>query len=75
MREALTAVLDHCFEQLELNRLQALVMPRNERSQRLLLGLGFAPEGLLRQHGVDEERRPCDDLVFALLRGEWRPTT
>lgn len=73
MREALTVILDHCFEHLALNRLQALVLPRNERSQQLLTGLGFAREGLLRQRGVDEKGQLCDDLVFALLRSEWRP--
>lgn len=75
MREALTAIIDHCFEHLDLNRLQALVMPGNERSEQLLTRLGFVREGLLRQHGVDEKGRPCDDQVFALLRSEWRPTT
>lgn len=75
MREALTAIIDHCFEHLDLNRLQALVMPRNERSKQLLTGLGFVREGLLRQYGVDEKGRLCDDQVFALLRSGWRPTT
>lgn len=75
MREALTAIIDHCFAHLDVNRLQALVMPRNERSKQLLTGLGFVREGLLRQDGVDEMGRLCDDLVFALLRSEWRPTT
>lgn len=75
MREALMAILDHCFGYLDLNRLQALVVPRNERSTQLLTELGFACEGLLRQHGVDEKGQLCDELVFALLRSEWRPTT
>lgn len=75
MHEALTAIIDHCFKRLDLNRLQAIVMPRNERSKQLLTRLGFVREGRLRQHGVDENGRLCDDLVFALLRREWRPTT
>jgi [ribosomal protein S5]-alanine N-acetyltransferase len=73
MREALTAVIDYCFEHLDLNRLQALVMPRNVRSKQLLTGLGFVYEGLLRQHGVDETGQLCDDAVYALLRSDWRP--
>jgi RimJ/RimL family protein N-acetyltransferase len=29
-------------------------------------------EGVLREHDVDELGRVCDDVVYSLLRREWR---
>jgi len=72
MAEALRAILDYAFTTMELNRVQALVMPRNERSLHLAARLGFVREGVLRDHGVDETGAVCDDVVLSLLRREWR---
>lgn len=72
MSEALTAILDFLFERFGLNRVQAMAMPRNVASRLLLEGLGFAQEGVLRDHGVDELGHVCDDVVYSLLRREWR---
>lgn len=70
MREALQAVL-HCgFEQMRLHRIEALVDPRDTRSQNLLYSLGFKMEGVLRDHDFIKDRFQ-DDMVFALLEGEW----
>jgi len=71
MSEAMTAILDHGFAVMSLNRVQVLVMPRNEQSLRLAGRLGFVREGLLRHHGRDETGALCDDVVLALLREEW----
>jgi ribosomal-protein-alanine N-acetyltransferase len=72
MTETLRAILAYGFTTMELNRVQVLVMPRNERSLRLAEGLGFVREGVLRDHGVDETGTVCDDVVLSLLRREWR---
>ncbi|RYG37353.1 GNAT family N-acetyltransferase [bacterium] len=48
-KEAIQAVLEFAFGELRLKRLQATVMPHNERSRRLLASLGFECEGVLRQ--------------------------
>jgi ribosomal-protein-alanine N-acetyltransferase len=72
MAEALRAILDYAFATMELNRVQVLVMPRNERSLRLAARLGFVREGVLRDHGVDETGATCDDAVLSLLRREWQ---
>ena len=72
MTEALTAILDHGFDAMGLNRVQVLVMPRNQRSLRLAGRLGFVREGVLRDHGVDETGAVCDNVVLSLLRREWR---
>jgi ribosomal-protein-alanine N-acetyltransferase len=70
MTEAATAILDHGFDGMGLNRVQVLVMPRNERSLGLAGRLGFVREGVLRDHGLDETRAVCDDVVLSLLRRE-----
>jgi ribosomal-protein-alanine N-acetyltransferase len=71
MREALQAVLQFGFDRLNLHRIEALVDPRDTRSQNLLYGLGFKLEGVLRDHDLIKGRFQ-DDMVFALLEGEWK---
>ncbi len=71
MREALQAVLQFGFERLNLHRIEALVDPRDTRSQNLLYGLGFKMEGVLRDHDFIKDHFQ-DDMVFALLEGEWK---
>ena len=44
MHEALSALLDYAFTDLNLNRIEADTDPRNERSARLLDRLGFSKE-------------------------------
>lgn len=75
MTEAMTAVLDYGFDVMDLNRVQILAMPRNERSLRLAERLGFVREGVLREHGHDETGALVDDVVLSLLRREWKART
>ncbi len=50
MRAAVELVLDHAFERLRLNRIEAACIPSNERSIRVLEKAGFTREGLLRSY-------------------------
>jgi len=71
MQEALTALLELAFETLELNRLEALVIPGNHRSTALLGRLGFRHEGTLREYDYFKEK--FQDLeMYALLQRDWR---
>ncbi len=70
MREALTAVLDYGFHQMNLRRIEALIDPADLRSQNLLTGLGFQLEGTLREHDFIKGRFQ-DDMIFALLHDDW----
>lgn len=70
MTEALTAVLDYMFNEVELNRVQALTDPTNTPSVRLLDKLGFRQEGVLRDHTYFRGKY-LNDLLFSLLRREW----
>ena len=69
MKRAVSLVLDDSFTNMGLERLEAACLPENERSIRLLQGLGFTREGFLRSYlEINGERR--DHLLFARLRTE-----
>lgn len=72
MREALAALLDHCFGALEAHRIEAMVEPDNLASRRLLEGLGFACEsGILRDRlRVGDAYRSM--VMYALLAPDWK---
>jgi len=70
MHEALTALLIHGFERMNLNRVEADIDPRNLRSARALERLGFAREGLMRERWI-VDGVVCDTAFYGLLRREW----
>ncbi|NPU64302.1 GNAT family N-acetyltransferase [Bradyrhizobium sp. 83012] len=64
--EAVGAMLDFCFGELGLHRVQAFIHPDNTASRKLAEKLGFRCEGRLRDHlRVGGEWR--DDMLYALL--------
>jgi ribosomal-protein-alanine N-acetyltransferase len=67
MSEALSIVIRYGIRSVNLNRLQALVMPGNEASAKLLAKLGFTEEGTLRQYAFFKGRYQ-DLRCFSLLR-------
>ena len=50
MSEALRAVIRYAFDELRLHRLEASVIPSNERSVRVLERAGFVVEGYARKY-------------------------
>ncbi|WP_028596225.1 GNAT family N-acetyltransferase [Paenibacillus assamensis] len=50
MTDALRAVIDVAFQQLQLHRIEANIMPRNKASIRVVEKLGFEHEGLARKY-------------------------
>jgi RimJ/RimL family protein N-acetyltransferase len=70
MREALSALLDYAFTELDLNRVEADTDPRNERSTRLLERLKFSKEGLFRERCI-VDGEVSDAAMYGLLRREW----
>lgn len=65
--EAMSAVIAHAFEDLDLQRLWARFHTDNAASQRLLERLGFSREGTLRAHVRREGvRRDCE--IYARMR-------
>lgn len=50
MREVLQAAIDYAFGEMGLHRIMANYMPRNTRSEQLLLRLGFQKEGYAKSY-------------------------
>lgn len=46
MHEALTATVDYLFKELKMHRVEAFILPENERSLRLIKRCGFVEEGI-----------------------------
>jgi ribosomal-protein-alanine N-acetyltransferase len=71
MTEAMTAIIRYAFGKMNVNRIEALISPRNRHSQRLVRTLGFRKEGVLREHDFYNGKF-TDDYLFALLKRDWR---
>ena len=70
MHEALSALLDYAFGELDLNRIEADTDARNEQSARLLGRLKFSREGLFRERCI-VDGEVSDSAMYGLLRREW----
>ena len=70
MQEALQELIRYGFVDLDLNRIEADIDPRNAASARLLQRLGFVEEGLLRERWI-VNGEISDTCFFGLLRKEW----
>lgn len=71
MGEALGALLAHAFNDLDLNRIEADIDPRNAASATLLERLGFINEGYMRERWI-VGGEVCDSALYGLLRREWK---
>ncbi|RQS37273.1 N-acetyltransferase [Burkholderia sp. Bp8992] len=71
MREAASAVIDHAFGTLRLNRIEADIDPRNVASAQLLERLGFVREGLLRERWIVGDE-VSDSALYGLLASDRR---
>lgn len=67
MKEALRAILDYGFREMELHRVDAMVASDNTASLRLLETEGFVQEGVLRENYFVNGRFE-DSLIFGLLK-------
>lgn len=70
MGEALRALLTHAFTDLDLNRLEADIDPRNAGSLDCLERLGFNREGLLPERWI-VGGEVCDTVLYGMLRRNW----
>ena len=71
MTEAIKASLDYGFNEMNLNRIQALIDPRNEASKRVAAKHGFQYEGTFRDY--EYEHGGFIDLnMYSVLRREYK---
>ncbi len=71
MKEALNAIIHIGFTDMGLNRIEAFVGTGNVPSLKLMKGLGFVQEGILRSHYFKNNRIE-DSVCFSLLQSEYR---
>jgi len=69
MNEALLALLHYGFADLDLNRVEADIDPKNAASARILERLGFTQEGFLRERWIVDGVK-SDTALYGLLRGD-----
>lgn len=70
-RRVLDQILEFAFREINLERVYLEVADFNTPGVRLYKSAGFVQEGILRAH-ARRAGKPCDMLVFGLLRSEWR---
>ena len=70
MKEAMTALIDHAFDSMELRRLEADIDPDNSASRALLERLGFHKEGELKERW-EIGGKITDSHLYGLLARDW----
>jgi ribosomal-protein-alanine N-acetyltransferase len=73
--EAVKAIIRYAFEYgiaSPINRIEAITIPNNVASEKVLLKLGFQKEGLMRQYGFWNDSFH-DMNLFSLLKSEFEP--
>ncbi|MEC0372845.1 GNAT family N-acetyltransferase [Paenibacillus chibensis] len=69
--EALKILLNFLFMDVNVNRIQAEVMPLNENSKKVLLKNGFIKEGMLRQATLWSGKGIVDIEIYSILREDY----
>ena len=65
--EACSTIIPKLFKYFQMHRLEAYIMPANERSIKLIKRLGFQYEGIKKSY-VEINHRYEDHLQYALIR-------
>ncbi len=65
------ALIDHAFDELNLNRIEIRCGVDNQKSRRIPEKLGFKDEGIARQSGWLHDRY-IDHAIYSMLASEWR---
>jgi ribosomal-protein-alanine N-acetyltransferase len=74
MREALTAVVNHAFTEMDLSRLEAGCLPENTASRGVLEKCGFKYEGVAQSY-LQINGRWRNHVLYAALRADRRGRT
>lgn len=74
MLRSCTALINHGFSELNLNRMDIRAATKNVRSRAVAERLGFGKEGILRE--AELVNNQFQDLVlYSILRKEWQRAT
>lgn len=64
-------ILDFLINENDVNRVQAFVMPENEKSHNVLERCSFVKEGKIRQSYIWKEKGLVDLLLYSVLKHEY----
>jgi ribosomal-protein-alanine N-acetyltransferase len=64
-------VLDYLINTIEVNRVQAFVMPENTKSHKVLERSGFVKEGTIRQAYIWKDKGLVDLTLYSVLKKEY----
>lgn len=64
-------LLDYCFSQLHLRRVEFKIDINNIKSQKAIEKLGAVKEGLLRNYNIQSYGESKGTYVYSILREEW----
>ncbi|TDQ18640.1 RimJ/RimL family protein N-acetyltransferase [Algoriphagus boseongensis] len=64
-------MLDYCFQQLKVKRVEIKTDVLNIPARKALLKLGAREEGVLRSHTLMTRGRRRDTIYYSFLEGEW----
>jgi N-acetyltransferase len=67
-------LLSYGFEQLGLNRIQLKTSHLNLRSQKAMLKIGAVPEGVFRNHIINEDGTIRHSHYFSFIKEDWPVT-
>ena len=70
IQEASAALIEHGFNAMNLNRIEAEIDPQNIGSAKALERMGFSLEGLLRERWI-VDGIVSDSAFYGLLRQDW----
>ena len=71
MSEAIAAVLRYGFQEMNLNRIEAIIDPANTSSVQLLEKIKFVREGLLREYDLGQNG--FDDVyMYSILKRDYK---
>ena len=68
--EAMAATLAYAFGELNMNRIEADIDPRNDASAKTLERMGFQKEGYMRERWI-VNGEVCDTAFYGLLKRDW----
>jgi RimJ/RimL family protein N-acetyltransferase len=70
-KDAITAAINYCFNNLLLNKVYLDVWQDNKKAIQIYQKLGFKKDGVLRQH-VFENGKYHHKLIMSILKKEWK---
>jgi len=65
-------LLQYCFEQLEVLRVQFSISGQNIRSQKAVERIGAVKEGVFRKHRIKADGTIHDNIFYSIVDNEWK---